>query len=242
MRERILYYCLKYKGDYRLIAKALANKEEVQPVLCSMNYVTIFDQDYPACFRRLRYPPWILFYQGHIEWLQDPCVGIIGARKCSRQALNNTKVVVERLKSRYVIVSGLALGIDAKAHEASLDFRTVGIIGCGLDRIYPKANAFLYRTMAENHCIISEYPPSTPPLARHFPWRNRLLAAASQKMIVIEATYKSGTMLTVNECIDLDVPIYCLPTAFENKAYPGCNQLISNGAFILSNQNELDWL
>lgn len=238
-REAILWYAIQYDGQWNKIARAIENEEEYKIMDYPFPYVTIVDELYPDCFKNLRYPPWILFYQGHLEWLNQPCVGIVGARNCSHQALINTEVVVSYLKKKYVIVSGLAKGIDAQSHLSSLDAKTIGIIGCGIDVVYPKENRMLYSQMRKEQLIISEYPMGVSPLSWHFPWRNRLIAACVHALIVIEATYKSGTMLTVKECLDLGKPIYCLPTSFHNKDYPGCNLLISQGANIICNEKDL---
>ena len=201
-------------------------------------YLTIVDEMYPEAFKHLRYPPWIIFYQGNVCLLKEKGVGIVGARNCSVQALQNTDTIVQRLQSKYVIVSGLAKGIDARAHlNAS---KTIGVLGCGINVIYPKENAFLFERMKKSGLIISEYPMHVKPLAYHFPWRNRLIAALSSNLVVIEATYKSGTMITVNECLELSVPIYCVPTAFQDEKYQGCNYLISNGANILVDIKDID--
>lgn len=238
LSKRILYYAVQYGGEWNKIAQALKNHEFYRDIEYPYPYLTIADEGYPQCFRRLRYPPWILFYQGDISLLDKRCIGIVGARKASLQALKNTEQIVQHLENRYCIVSGLAKGIDGMAHKNAR--HTVGFIGCGIDRIYPKENTQLFLDMAKHQCIISEYPMGAAPLAYHFPWRNRLIAASIEALIVIEATFKSGTMLTVNECIELSTPVYCLPTAFENDRYPGCNSLIDSGANILSNIHELD--
>lgn len=232
-RQAILYYAVLYKGDWKKIAKALDRKEEYQILECDYSFVTIGEPDYPKCFLDLECPPWILFYAGNLEWLNEPKVAIIGARNCSQSGLKNTKQIVDRLKKRSVIVSGLAKGIDAAAHWSSLDEKTIGIIGCGLDIVYPKENCSLYERMRREHLLISEYPPGVPPYARNFPWRNRLIAAACESVIVIEAGMKSGTMLTVNECLALGKEVYCLPQLFGEQKFAGCNYLISSGANIL---------
>ena len=240
LNKAILYYSIQYNGDWTKIAKAIKNKEPYKIYDYPFSYVTIVDEDYPSCFKKLRYPPWILFYIGNIQLLKQKCIGIVGARNCSHQALLNTQEVTNYLKNKYCIVSGLAKGIDAMAHTTAIHHQTIGIIGCGINRIYPKENIELFQMMKERQLIISEYPMNVAPLAKHFPWRNRLIAACVDALIVIEAKYKSGTMLTVNECLELSKPIYCLPTAFENKEFPGCNYLISNGANILYDIKELD--
>ena len=173
-----------------------------------------------------------------INLLKEKGVGIVGARNCSTQALQNTDRIVQRLQSKYVIVSGLAKGIDARAHYNAT--KTIGVLGCGINVIYPKENTYLFERMKNNGLIISEYPMHVKPLAYHFPWRNRLIAALSDSLVVIEAAYKSGTMITVNECLELSVPIYCVPTAFQDEKHQGCNYLISNGANILVDIKDVD--
>ena len=239
LREAILYYSIQYKGEWSKIAKAIQSKEVFQVISYPYSYITIVDENYPACFKKLRYPPWILFYEGNLQLLNEKCIGIVGARYCSSQAIVNTRNLVNEIKTSFCIVSGLAKGVDGMAHVCALDHQTIGIIGCGINRIYPKENKYIFERMRKEQLILSEYPMDVPPLPQHFPWRNRLIAACIDALVVIEAKKKSGTMLTVNECIELSKPIYCLPTAFENRDFMGCNYLISCGANILLDEKEL---
>lgn len=240
IKKAILYYAVKYQGDWERMGMAIKSNEGYQEVNIKEKYITIFDKEYPMAFRKLRFPPWILFYRGNLSYLNYPCAGIIGARNCSEQAIIDTNIVANKLKEKYCIVSGLAKGIDAAAHRASLDRATIGIIGCGIDRIYPYANKELFYKMYQDHLILSEYPMKVAPYAKNFPWRNRLIAALSDFLIVIEATMKSGTMITVNEMLELSKPVYCLPKAFNDVNYPGCNYLISQGAYILAGEKDLE--
>ena len=237
-REAILWYAIQYDGDWKKIGNAIKAHENYSIIHYPYAYITIMDDAYPDAFKRLRYPPWIIFYQGDINLLKEKGVGIVGARNCSTQALQNTDRIVQRLQSKYVIVSGLAKGIDARAHYNAT--KTIGVLGCGINVIYPKENTYLFERMKNNGLIISEYPMHVKSLAYHFPWRNRLIAALSDSLVVIEAAYKSGTMITVNECLELSVPIYCVPTAFQDEKHQGCNYLICNGANILVDIKEVD--
>ncbi len=240
MRKAILYYAIQYNGDWTKIGQAIKQKEAYQEFDYPYSYVTIVDENYPNCFKRLRYPPWILFYVGNLNLLKERCVGVVGSRLCSKEARENTEYIVNAIKDTYCIVSGLAKGVDAMAHKTALYNQTIGIIGCGIDRVYPKENEFLFQYMKQYQLILSEYPCGVAPLAKHFPWRNRLIAACIDALIIIEAKRRSGTMLTVNECLELSVPIYCVPTSFQNKEYPGCNDLISSGAMILCDVKDLE--
>lgn len=239
MREQILSYALKYHGEWNRITHAIAHHEPWQQRSCQSAYITIMDPEYPDTLRRLRYPPWILFYEGDIVLLKRRAAAIIGSRKCNAYGVRMCRYVVARLKQNGVIVSGLAKGIDAIAHQEALDYHTIGVIGCGLNVIYPKENAALYEAMRRNQLIISEYPDDVQPLARHFPWRNRLIAALSSAVVVIQAQMRSGTMLTVNEALDINVPIYCVPHQFQDEYGSGCNLLIAQGANILIDEQDI---
>lgn len=238
-RQAILYYAIRYKGDWNRIAEALDKKEDYQILECPFAFVTIGEAEYPTCFLALECPPWILFYEGDLSLLREKIVAVIGARQCSEKGKENAVRITQCLKEKYTIVSGLAKGIDSVAHWSALDRKTIGIIGCGLDRVYPKENAALYAKMRSGHLIVTEYPPGTPPYAKNFPWRNRLIAAACHCVVVVEATLKSGTMLTVNECLALDREVYCVPTDFQELFYRGCNYLIANGAHILTGLDDV---
>lgn len=233
MREQILYYAVKYQGDYQKIRKALKIREPWQHIEQQRSYVTLHDNAYPKALKALQYPPYILFYEGDISLMNQRCVGIVGSRVCSEIAKNDCIYITKCLKVRYVIVSGLASGIDAFAHQESLDAATIGVIGCGLDIQYPKMNKELYESIKKQHLLISEYPDGVAPFARNFPWRNRIIAALCESIIVICAKIKSGTMHTVNEALILNKEIYCVPQHFLEEAGAGCNLLISQGANIL---------
>lgn len=239
MREQYLYYTIRYEGDWKKIHWAVQTKQPWKRIRYDGAYVTIADAAYPKKLKRLACPPWVLFYEGNLELIKRACCGIVGSRKASASGLQHCKEITTELKERFVIVSGLARGIDGQAHYSALDRATIGVIGCGLDIVYPKEHASLYDTMRKHHVIISEYPKGSRPFAYHFPWRNRLIAALSEAIIVVEARKRSGTLLTVNEALELDIPVYCVPYEYGNEAGEGCNLLISQGANILVDKEDL---
>lgn len=239
MREQILYYALLYGGEWKLIEKAIKNEVPWKRVDYQGKYQTILDKDYPNKLRLLENPPWIIFYEGDLSLCNNESVGIVGSRLASSYGIQMCEHVVSIVKQHHTIISGLAKGIDACAHQTALDYHTIGIIGCGLDVIYPKCNLHLYEQMKQQHLILSEYPNGVKPLAYHFPWRNRLIAALSDAIIVIEATKKSGSMLTVNEALTLDIPVYCIPHDFDKEIGKGCNLLISQGANIFVDDEDI---
>ena len=221
----------------RKIALAIKNNEKISKVESIFGVITILDKEYPATLKQLRYPPFVLFYKGNPELLSQSAVSVIGSRQPESYGIEMTRKIVGNCNRKYVIVSGLAKGIDAIAHQEALNTQryTIGVIGCGIDRIYPMENEELYHQMSKYGCIISEYPGYTPPRRHHFPFRNRLIAALSEKCIVTAATLKNGTMLTVNEALTLGKEVICIPYPIGSANGEGCNLLISQGASILTN-------
>ena len=184
----------------------------------------------------------ILFYEGNLSLCENDSCAVIGSRNTSQDSYIICRDMTTILSKRYTIVSGLAKGVDGCAHESALHASTIGVIGCGLDIVYPKQHSHLYKQMKQHHLIVSEYPLGVKPLAHHFPWRNRILAALSAFVVVIEARCKSGTMLTVNEALTLGIPVYCVPQPFLYEQGKGCNLLISQGAEILIDMEDVKCL
>lgn len=236
LKAQLIAYAIKYNGEYHQIRKAIIQNEQWQPVT-NPQCITILDENYPNQLFQLEYPPFVLFYEGDLTLMNDRCIAIIGSRNVCAYGEMWTRKIVEALRSRYVIVSGMAKGVDAIAHEEA--FKTIGVLGCGIDVCYPKQNAALYQKMKEQQLLISEYPPHTKPLAHHFPWRNRIIAALSKHVIVTQAAYRSGTMHTVNEALALGLEISCIPYPLGSEKGEGCNLLISQGANILIGIDEI---
>ncbi len=239
MREKVLAYCIKYDGDWNKIAKAISDEEKTTPVEYLGQYVTVFDEHYPSKFRSIRFPPWIVFYHGDLSLCEQPSLAIVGSRMANSYGEMCTEKICEYIQKQKVVISGLARGIDSIAHRASLSGKTIGILGCGIDIIYPQCNFALFEKMKRKHLIISEYPPGTPPLKYHFPWRNRLIAALGDKLVVVQAKIKSGTAITANEAIELGKEVFCVPHRLFDVESEGGNELIYNGASILVHFDDL---
>lgn len=242
MKEQILYYAIRYQGDWNKIATALKKGETWQKVSYPGNYVTIVDQKYPQKLRNLKYPPWILFFEGNIDYVDRHMLAIIGSRNNTEYGKKACVYITMKLKQRYTIVSGLAKGIDAIAHKEAMDHHTIGVVGCGLNVIYPKENIELYRNMKRNHLLLSEYPYDVKPLAHHFLWRNRIIACLAKSIVVIEGSVKSGTQRTVSEALELGKTIYVVPHQLFDEQGKGCNLLIGQGENILSNDEDIDMI
>ena len=142
---------------------------------------------------------------------------------------------VVRMLDKYTIVSGLAKGIDSIAHYNAK--KTIAVIGNGLNVYYPYENRQLYELLFDKQLVLSEYPLDVVPLKRHFPFRNRIIAALGQAVIVTQAKEKSGTMLTVNEAINLNRDVYCIPYSYDDESGIGCNLLIQQGANMIIQNN-----
>ena len=232
IKDKIVYYSYKYQGDWNKITLAIKNNEEIKKYDIKEKYITFFDDAYPESLKKLRFPPWILFYEGDISLLKRDCISVVGSRISTYYGEEVTKLIVRKNKDK-VIVSGLAKGIDGIAHkEALLVGSTIGVIASGLNYIYPLENKPLYKKMKENHLIISEYPSYVKVKKHHFVFRNRLIAALGECLYVTQAKIKSGTMLTVNEAINLSKDVYVVPYPLFIEEGKGCNLLISQGANI----------
>ena len=236
-RSKIISYSIKYLGEYDKIVQAIKNNEDVDFVNVN-NAITIFDDDYPKQLLNLKYPPFVLFYKGDIRLLRESGIGIVGSRKPCDYALNATKALVLKNKNK-TIISGLAKGIDACAHENAI--KTIGVLGCGIDYIYPRCNYELIKRIEKTGLIISEYPGLSKPLGYHFPFRNRIIACLSSKIYIMQSNIKSGTMTTVNEALELGKEIKVLPYDVFNPCGINNNHLIYEGATIIESDEIAIW-
>ena len=239
-REKIAQYAYMYDGDWAIICNAVTNNIEADNIEIRENYITVFDEEYPECLKQLRYSPWILFYQGDISLLKSRCMTMIGSRSMTAYGERMTKMCADLLKREYTLVSGLAKGVDGMVHRCAADGgRTIGVIGSGFSVRYPSCNQDLYEVMAKEHLILSEYPWHTGISRHHFPWRNRILAALGEAVFVMQAEIRSGTMLTVNEALQLSREVYAVPYPFGSEEGAGCNKLIYDGANILYTREQI---
>ncbi len=234
MRETILYYVLKYDGHYDKITKALKQKETVKSIPYSGSYITCLDEEYPKQLFDLKKPPYILFYKGNLDLLKMDCISVIGSRNAIQYAKDETEFLIKAMQD-VCIVSGMAKGIDTKAHESAVNnkLKTIAILGSGIDYVYPYENKALYQYLCTDHLVISEYPGKIKPKPYFFPFRNRIIAALSTKLYVMQANFKSGTLLTVNDALECNRDIYVLPYRKNEKEGEGCLQLIEQGANII---------
>jgi len=196
-----------------------------------ISILTANDSKYPNRFKLLPDVPLVLYTKGNIELNPKKSVGIVGTRRATRYGLKTTAKIVEDSKaSTPTIISGLAFGIDHKAHETALaeEIPTVAVLACGLDHVYPSAHRNTAKKMLTNGGLISEYPFGTKADPRHFPARNRIIAGLSDGLVVVEAAKKGGALITANIAHSYDKPVFAVPGELGNKFSEGCNELIKS--------------
>ncbi|MDD7305498.1 MAG: DNA-processing protein DprA [Peptoniphilaceae bacterium] len=204
--------------------------------------VTIFDKAYPYNLRNIDDRPAILYYKGSLSDNDKYSIAFVGARKCTAYGKWACQKLVEDVASQGITtVSGLAYGIDSICHTSTLkkDQRTIGIIGCGIDQIYPKSNRRLYQEIEEKGLILSEFPLGTLPRAWNFPQRNRIISGISLATVVIEAKEKSGTMITSACAINQGRDVFCVPGNINSIYSKGTNRLIQDGAKLIIDANDI---
>lgn len=215
-----------------------------------VDFVTILDEAYPENLKYIDDRPAVLYYKGRLDHSRDSqSIAFVGARKCTDYGKWACKNLAGSIASAgLTTVSGLAYGIDAMCHKATLDVggRTIGVIGCGIDQVYPTANKFLYEKIEEDGLILSEFPLETPPIGYNFPRRNRIISGISLATVVIEAKEKSGTMITTRCALDQGKEVFAVPGNINSIYSKGTNKLIQDGSkLILCAEDileELDYL
>ncbi len=192
--------------------------------------VSILDENYPDSLRIYDDMPVLLFCKGNLELLNQPSFAVVGTRYPTKYGVRVTEDFVNELSNRFCIVSGLARGVDSVAHRACLDCmgRTIAVLGCGVDVVYPYENKGLYDEIAERGLLISEYYPNEQPVAHNFPARNRIISGMSKAVLVTEAGEKSGTILTINYALEQGKDVFCVPGSIYNQASAGCNKYIKD--------------
>jgi DNA processing protein len=205
----------------------------IERVQRQFKIITFFDDLYPVKLREIYRPPVLLFAMGDLGLLEREITVIVGSRTptaYSRQVIEN--LMPELLRRKQVIASGLAQGVDAIAHQTTLNYggKTIAVVGNGLNYFYPQGNMDLQRAIAKKGLLLSEYLPDTPPKPFRFPERNRILAGICKNVIVTEAKEHSGSLITANLALQENRNVYAIPGQINSPLSVGTNQLISAGA------------
>ena len=236
-------------ADKRAIA-ASAKDEKLDYIIhkideYKMDVTTFLDKDFPSILNHIYNPPAILFMRGNRALLDKRLnrIALVGARRCSLYGRNVARMLGKELgKYSTIIVSGGARGIDTHGHEGLLASLGYGIVvmGCGLDIAYPRENTKLFdRILQNNGLLISEYPPGTPPSAKHFPARNRIISGLSRGVIVVEAKASSGSLITADMAVSEGRDVFVVPCNLLDHTADGNKFLMRNGAFVLTGYEDV---
>lgn len=204
--------------------------------------ITPDDAAYPDVFRALPDPPYLVFAAGNLELLASPGLGVVGTRTPTEYGLKTTASLAREVaRAGLSIVSGMARGIDSAAHAAALEAggATVGVLGHGIDRVYPPENAHLFRSVRERGLLISELAPGEEPNAGNFPRRNRLIAALSLGVLVVEMGEKSGAQHTVTYALEQGKEVFAVPGPISSPRSSGTNQLLKDGARLVTSATDI---
>jgi len=217
-----------------LLPAASAERELAQVEKFGARYLTLGQGLYPNLLAEMTDAPPLLIAKGNISLLEHEAIAIVGARNASAAACRFARGLAHDLgREGIVVVSGLARGIDAAAHDGSLQSGTIGIVAGGIDIFYPPENEERQRAMMAQGLVIAEMPPGTEPRARHFPYRNRIIAGMSLGTVVIEAAPKSGSLITARLAAEAGREVMAVPGSPLDPRAQGCNQLIRDGATLV---------
>ncbi|MQY43104.1 DNA-protecting protein DprA [Epibacterium sp. SM1969] len=198
------------------------------------------DPEYPEQLKDLADAPPLIWAKGDLSALKRPAVSLVGARNASSLGLRMARALARGLgQDGQVVISGLARGIDTSAHEAALETGTIAVLAGGVDVIYPAENAQLADRICETGLLLSEQPMGLPPKARHFPKRNRIIAALGRALVVVEAAAKSGSLITARDALDLGREVMAVPGHPFDARAAGCNLLIRDGAALIRGSKDV---
>ena len=247
--ENLKPYTHISNADKRAIASS-AKDEKLDYIIhkideYKMDVTTFLDKDFPSILNHIYNPPAILFMRGNRALLDKRLnrIALVGARRCSLYGRNVARMLGKELgKYSTIIVSGGARGIDTHGHEGLLASQGYGIVvmGCGLDIVYPRENTKLFdRILQNNGLLVSEYPPGTPPSAKHFPARNRIISGLSRGVIVVEAKGSSGSLITADMAVSEGRDVFVVPCNLLDHTADGNKFLMRNGAFVLTGYEDI---
>ena len=247
--ENLKPYIHISNADKRAIASS-AKDEKLDYIIhkideYKMDVTTFLDKDFPSILNHIYNPPAILFMRGNRALLDKRLnrIALVGARRCSLYGRNVARMLGKELgKYSTIIVSGGARGIDTHGHEGLLASLGYGIVvmGCGLDIVYPRENTKLFdRILQNNGLLVSEYPPGTPPSAKHFPARNRIISGLSRGVIVVEAKGSSGSLITADMAVSEGRDVFVVPCNLLDHTADGNKFLMRNGAYVLTGYEDI---
>jgi DNA processing protein len=224
----------------RSLAGVDFDREEKRLSDLNISVVTLADARYPRRLRDIYDPPPALFYLGEFP-VEGPSVGIVGSRRASAYGRSMATDMARELAAAGIeIVSGLARGIDGAAHTGALENgRTIAVLGCGLDIIYPREHRRLSRDICGAGAVVTEYPPGTPPRPLNFPARNRLISGLADGVVIVEASVKSGALITADFALEQGREVMAVPGSARSPSSAGCHKLLQQGAALVTGAGDV---
>ena len=207
----------------------------------SRRIVTLADPDYPAALLQTADPPLLLYLEGRVDVLAQPMLAIVGSRHATPQGLETARVFARELAAAgWCVVSGLAAGIDGAAHAGAIETgSTIAVVGTGLDDVYPRRHRALARQVAAHGLVVSELPLGAPPLAAHFPQRNRIIAGLAAGTLVVEAVLQSGSLITARLAAEAGREVFAIPGSIHSPHARGCHALLRQGAKLVESIDDV---
>ena len=224
----------------KLASRAAVEREMEEVARLGARYLFLGQGLYPPLLAEIETAPPALIVRGHLSLLDKPVIALVGARNASAAACRFARQLARQVgEAGAVIVSGLARGIDTAAHDGALESGTIAIIAGGIDVAYPPENADRQQGITERGLLIAEQPPGVEPRARHFPYRNRIIAGLAHGTVVIEAAPKSGSLITARYATEFGRDVMAVPGSPLDPRAQGCNQLIREGAILVQNADDV---
>ena len=223
-------------------AKLDLDSEMARLEKAGVKVITSQSDDYPLHLRNIYHPPPVLYLRGSLARSDEWAVAVVGTRRVTAYGKEAARRIAGELASAGVtVVSGMARGVDSAAHKAALDAggRTIAVLGCGVDLAYPTENRRLMKRIIEQGAVLSEYSLGTPPEARNFPPRNRVISGLSLGVVVVEAGKRSGALITADFAVEQGRDVFAVPGNMFNSASQGCNRLIQQGAKLVLNVEDI---
>jgi DNA processing protein len=204
--------------------------------------IVLGDETYPPLLKEIIDPPLALHFRGDVSLLARPALAIVGSRRASPYGVNAAEHLARQIAGAgIVIVSGGARGIDAAAHQAALDAggATIAVLGTGIEIIYPMSNRRLFRRIEERGLIVSEFPPGTPPKPENFPMRNRVISGLARGTVIVEATSRSGSLITARMAAEQGRDVFAVPGSIFSAGSEGTHRLVQYGAKLVHDANDV---
>lgn len=223
-------------------ARMQARRELERLGQADVSLLSLGSPDYPELLRNLPDPPTLLYARGDLSVLHQPAVAVIGARTATDYGRRVASRLAGELSAMgLVVVSGAAYGIDAAAHQGALRAggHTAAVLGCGVDVVYPRTHADLYREIAKQGLLLSEYSLGTPPEGFRFPARNRIISGLVKGVVVVEATEKSGSLITARLALDQGREVFAVPGRIDSPKSAGAHRLIQQGAHLVQTVDDI---